>query len=129
MHGEQLARQLTLMDFRYFKRLTPHEFIMWNKLKKHEKPERAPNIYNAIQKFNSVRVCSANIQPRSMRVCILILLFANAAEPPGEVRGSARRQTEDSCLCDLSLDPNSPCTNVIMHYRCCKCTAYRISYY
>lgn len=54
MRSSQLARQLTLMDFRYFKRLTPQEFIIWNKLKKHEKPDQAPNIYQTIQKFNSV---------------------------------------------------------------------------
>ncbi len=42
------------MDFRYFKRLTPYEFILWNKLKKHEKPNRAPNIYVAIQNFNAL---------------------------------------------------------------------------
>jgi son of sevenless-like protein len=53
-HSEEIARQLTLIEFELFQKIKPWEFLglQWNKK---DKDLKAPNILAMIQRFNQVQ--------------------------------------------------------------------------
>lgn len=54
---EEVARQLTLIDFEMFRRLEPCELLNLNWMKEETKYVMSPNVMKMINRFNLVRGC------------------------------------------------------------------------
>ena len=88
LHPEEVARQITLIEFDLYKAIRPWECLglAWSKK---DKEKRAPNILKMIQRFNQVSkwIATEIVQTASFRDrTLLIMHLIEVAEVPARAR-------------------------------------------